>query len=636
MRRLGLTLLVAVLAVAAYGPALSGGFLWDDDAHVTRADLRSGQGLARIWSEPGATQQYYPVVHSAFWIEHRLWGDATRGYHMVNLALHLASCLVLYQILRRLSVPGAFLGAAAFALHPVCVESVAWISEQKNTLSTFLGLAAAWAYLRFDAERRARWYILALACFVLALLSKSVIAVLPAALLVVLWWKRGRLSWRRDGLPLGPWIALGLAAGIFTAWVEKTFIGARGVDFSLGAADRILVAGRAFWFYLGKLLWPAHLVFIYPRWRVDPSAAWQYLFPAAALLVLVVFWSLRAKSRGPLAAALLFAGLLFPALGFVDVYPFVFSFVADHFQYLAAAAALPALAAGLALASARIPPGGRFAAAAGVLVLLSILTFRQAGLYRDRETFYSGVLAGNPQSWLAHDNLGVVLAGKGRWQEAAEHYREAMRLKPDYPESYNDYGNILARAGKWAEAAEQYGQALQVRPSFAAAQKNWGLAMNDAGRYGEAADHFRQAVRIQPDYADAHFGLANALANSGNLAGAVGEFRIALALEPDSPEVHASLGLAYAEQERWADALGETGAALKLRPDYPEAHAYRGFALARSGRPAEAVDDYRAALRVDPGNADVHYQLGLALKALGRLDEARAEMQEAERLSRKP
>jgi tetratricopeptide (TPR) repeat protein len=629
-------LLVAVLAVAAYWPALKGGFLWDDDAHVTRTDLRSWQGLERIWFEPGATQQYYPVVHSAFWVEHRLWGDATQGYHVVNLALHLASCLVLYRILRMLGVPGAFLGAAAFALHPVCAESVAWISEQKNALSMFLGLAAAWAYLRFDGGRRPRWYLLALACFVLALLSKSVMAVLPAALLVIFWWKRGRLSWRRDVAPLGPWFAAGLAAGLFTAWVEKTLVGARGADFSLGLAERILVAGRALWFYLGKLVWPTHLIFIYPRWHVDASAAWQYLFPAAALLVLVVFWLLRGKTRGPLAVCLLFAGVLFPALGFVDVYPFVFSFVADHFQYLAAAVAIPGFAAGLALASAGIPRAARLAVGAGAVVLLSVLTFRQAGLYRDSETFYSGILAENPESWLAHDNLGVVLAGRGRWQEATEHYREAMRLKPDYPESYNDYGNVLARMGRWDEAALQYAQALKVRPSFAAAQKNWGLAMNDAGRYGQAADHFRQALTLQPRYADAHYGLANALANSGNLSGAVAEFRIALALEPDSPQVHASLGLAFAEQGRWADALRETGMALRLRPNYPEAHAYQGFALARSGRPAEAVDDYRAALRIDPGNADVHYQLGLALRSLGRLDEAEAEVREAQRLTRKP
>jgi tetratricopeptide (TPR) repeat protein len=636
MRRPGYTCAVALLlpvaVVAAYWPALRGGLLWDDDAHVTRPDLRSIGGLGRIWSEPGTTQQYYPVLHSAFWVEHRLWGEATLGYHLVNLALHLAACLLLYHVLRRLSVPGALLAVTLFALHPVCAETVAWISEQKNTLSTVFYLGAALAYLRFDAERKPRWYALGLGCFALALLSKSVTATLPAALLVVLWWKRGRLSWKGDAAPLVPWFVLAIAAGSFTSWVERTFIGARGVDFALNVPDRLLVAGRALWFYLGKDLWPADLAFIYPRWDLAPGEIRQWLYPVAALLAFGVLWALRRRSRGPLAAALLFAGALFPVLGFVNVYPFVFSFVADHFQYLAAAALIPALVAGAALGQARLHanPWVLGAAAGCVLCLLAFQTARQARLYRDSEVFYRGSLQANPASWLAHDNLGVVLAGKGQWEEASAHYREAMRLKPDYPESYNDYGNVLARAGRWDEAAAQYAQALRVRPSFAAAEKNWGVAMNDAGRYREAETHFRQALRLRPDYADAHYGLANALANSGRLPEAIAEFRATLRLEPQSPEAHANLGLAYAEQDLWADALQETGDAIRLRPGYAEAHAYRGFALSGAGRPADAVTEFSEALRVGRDNPDVHYQLGMALRKLGRVDEAKAQFDAAQ------
>jgi len=640
MRRPGprgaVALALPVAVLAAYWPALSGALVWDDDAHVTRPDLRSLHGLWRIWFEPGATQQYYPVLHSAFWAEHRLWGDAPLGYHLANVLLHLGAVLLLYRILRLVSVPGALLGASLFALHPVCVETVAWISEQKNTLSAVFYMAAALAYLRFDGERRWRWYGLGVGLFGLAILSKSVAATLPAALLVVLWWRRGGLSWRGDVLPLLPWFCMSAAAAAMTTWVERTFIGTRGPSFELGAAERILVAGRAVWFYLAKIAWPADLVFVYPRWTVDPHAGWQYLYPAAAVAALAALYGIRRLSRGPLAAALLFAGTLFPALGFINVYPFVFSYVADHFQYLAAAAAIPAAAAGLTLAADRLTGAARAAsraAALGVLAALAGLTWRQAGNYRDPETFYASILAGNPASWLAHDNLGVLLAHRGRLDEAAAHYREAMRLNPGYPEAYNNYGNVLAQKGMWDEAAAAYAGALHARPSFAAAEKNWGRAMSDAGRLGDAELHFRNALRIQPDYADARYGLANALANSGRLSEAVAEYGAALRLQPDSPEVHANLGLALAELGLWTEALPQIAEAIRLRPGYAEAHAYYGYALAGAGRLTQAIDEYREALRVGPDNPDVHFQIGSVLTRLGRPEEAKAEFEAARRPS---
>jgi len=635
MRRPGLSgavaLAIPAAVFAAYWPALRGGLIWDDDAHVTRPEMRSLHGLWRIWFEPGATQQYYPALHSAFWIEHRLWGDSALGYHLANVMLHLAAVLLLYRVLRRLVVPGALFAASVFALHPVCVESVAWISEQKNTLSTVFYLAAGLAYLRFDEGRKARWYALGIGLFVLALLSKSVTATLPAAILVVIWWKRGGLSWARDALPLAPWFCLGVAAGAMTAWVERTFIGANGAAFELGAVGRALVAGRAAWFYLAKILWPAGLAFNYPRWTVDTHAAWQYLFPAAAAIALAVLYAARGRSRGPLAAALLFLGTLFPALGFVDVYPFVFSYVADHFQYLAAAGMIAALASAFSLGADRLPAAARPLSAFCVVAVLSGLTWRQCGNYRDIETFYRSILERNPASWLAHDNLGVVLVQKGRLEEAAGHFREAMRLNPGYPESFNDYGNVLAREGHWSEAAEAYAGALRARPSFAAAEKNWGVALDDAGLPRQAEVHFRNAIRMLPGYPEAHYRLANALANSGRLPDAVAEYREALRLQPDYPEAHANLGLAFAEQGLWEDALPQIAEALRLRPNYAEAHAYNGLALAAAGRPSEAVDEYREALRIDPRNADVHYQLGLALQKLGRAAEAEAELEAARR-----
>ena len=432
------TLLAAALLVCctllAYWPALEGGFLWDDAAHVTRPGLRSLDGLWRIWSDLSATQQYYPLLHSAFWIEYRLWGDAMLGYHLTNVLLHAAAAFLVMLIVRRLGLAGALPAALVFALHPVCVESVAWVSEQKNTLSAVFYLSAALLYLRFDRTRRRSQYLMATALFVMALLSKTVTATLPAILLVVFWWQRGRLDWKRHVQPLVPWFALGAAAGLLTAWVERKFVGAEGPDFALTLVERFLVAGRAIWFYLGKLVWPANLTFIYPRWRVTSAEWWQYLYPLGALAVLAALCMLARKRRGPLAGALIFGGTLFPALGFLNAYPFIYSYVADHFQYIASLGIIIPVVSGLASV---VRPGARRFAAVGacaVLAALGTLTWRQCGMYRDIETLFQETLKRNPECWAAHYNLGVLIGGTpGRTEEAIQHYRETTRLKPDMP-----------------------------------------------------------------------------------------------------------------------------------------------------------------------------------------------------------
>jgi tetratricopeptide (TPR) repeat protein len=638
MRRLGplawlsLTLPVALLAV--YGPALNGAVLWDDDAHVTRPALRSLQGLWSIWTRPGATQQYYPVLHSAFWLEHLIWGDAPLGYHLLNLALHAVLCLLLFCVLRRLSVPGAVLAVAAFALHPVCAESVAWISEQKNTLSGVFYMAAALCYLRFDAGRLRQWYVFGTALFVLALLSKSVTATLPAALLVALWWKKGRLSPKRDVAPLIPWFLLSAGAGALTAWVERTYIGAQGGTFELTLLQRFLVAGHVAWFYLEKIFWPGNLVSIYPRWVVDTLDPWQYLYPLSAVLVLAVLAFLAKKWRGPLATGLLFVGTLFPALGFINVYPFVFSYVADHFQYLAAAGMISSASAGAVLAQRRLSLGvgpGRVLSALLVGTLAG-LTWRQSFKYRTQETFYNAILEKNPASWLAHDNLGIVLNQEGKPDQAGPHFLESMRLNPSYPEAFNNYGNLVARTGHWKEASEAYAGALRARPLFPAAEYNWGFSLNQAGRYAQAVPHFMNSIRMKSDFPEAHYELGNALANSDRVAEAMAEYDAALKLRPGYPEAEANLGLALAQEGRWQEAITHIQSALAARPGYAEAHGYLGFAFAGVRRFEEAVAEYKKCLALGPNNPDIHYNLGLALGQLGRSFEAQQQIDEARRL----
>ncbi|HVW20424.1 MAG TPA: tetratricopeptide repeat protein [Opitutaceae bacterium] len=532
--------LILPAALLAYLPALRGGFIWDDDGHVTRPDLRSLGGLRRIWAEPGATQQYYPVLHSAFWLEHRLWGDAPLGYHLLNVLLHAAAAALFVRVLRQLAAPGALLAGFLFALHPVCVESVAWISEQKNTLSAVFYLLAALAYLRFDRTRRPGAYAAALGLFLLAVLSKTVTATLPAALLVVFWWKRGRLSWRRDALPLLPWFALAALGGGVTAWVERRYIGAQGADFSLSLAQRVLVAGRVVWFYLGKLLWPSRLAFIYPRWNVSPAAAWQWLFPLSLLALLAWLWTLRRRNRAPLAAALLFVGTLFPALGFINVYPFVFSFVADHFQYLASLGLIALAAAGI---SAWRDAGGRATASAALACALGALSFRQARMYGDQERLYRATIARNPECWMAYNNLGNTLVAAGRAAEAVPEYEEALRLRPGYAEADFDLGFALLATGRPLEAIRPLEAAARLRPGEAGAQFALGNALSQAGDLPQAEDHFRRALELRPSYPEAEFNLGLAVIRQGRPAEARACWEAALRMDPNFAPAREALAL---------------------------------------------------------------------------------------------
>ena len=592
---------IYLATLLAYLPALGGGFIWDDSGHVTRADLTSVTGLFRIWFEIGATQQYYPLLHSAFWLEHLAWGDSPLGYHLLNVLLHATAAGLFGGLLRRLAVPGAWLAALLFALHPVCVESVAWISEQKNTLSLVLYLGAALAYLRFAADCRGRHYALATGLFILALLTKTVTASLPAALLVVFWWQRGRLDWRRDVLPLLPWFALGAVSGLVTAHFEHELIGAQGADFDLSLAQRCLLAGRVFWFYLGKLAWPAGLIFIYPRWTVDAAQFWQWLFlpGALALLGALLWW--RRRSRAPLAAALLFGGALFPVLGFVNVFPFVFSYVADHFQYLASLPVFALAGAGLTALGRRLPPAGRLVAPAGVLATLGTLTWMQCGMYHDLFALYAATLRGNPDCWMAHNNLALALDAADRTEEAVPHLETAIRLKPDFAPAYNNLGYDLLRLGRTVEAVTRLERAVQLQPDYAVAHRNLGLAYLTLGRPADAIPHFEQAVQHAPTDAEAENDLGGALMSLDRVAEALPHFERAVTLNPDSFEFRFTSGRALAQAGRLEAAVLQLESALQLEPDNADAHLNLAIAIRQLGRMSEAAPHFMAVERLKPG-----------------------------------
>jgi tetratricopeptide (TPR) repeat protein len=603
--------LLFVISLAAYFPALHGGFLWDDDAHVTRAALRSLDGLRRIWFEIGATQQYYPLLHTAFWVEHRLWGDSVLGYHLVNVVLHVGSACLVVAILRRLLIPGAWLGGFIFALHPVCVESVAWISEQKNTLSAVLCLGSAFIYLGFDGDRRRSSYGWALALFVMALLTKTVTATLPAALLVILCWRHGRLGWKRDVLPLVPWLALGCAAGLFTAWVERTvIIGEDGARFQLNFPERCLLAGRVIWFYAGKLAWPAKLMFIYPKWSVDDASPGQYshLVAAAAVAVCLAVLALRGKgtlsrtAAGGLAGYLIFAGTLFPALGFFSAYPFLFSYVADHFQYMASLGLIVPLAAGLTLAAGFLLGSGARAAgpafAAILVAALAILTRRQCAIYANSDTLWRSTIRANPECWMAYHNLGVDAVRAGRVGEAREDFLHTLRLNPDFGEAHNNLGTLLMNKGRLDEAFAEYQKALETEPHNSEINRAAGVALLRLGLPVQAIGYLQKSVERSPGYAEAHNVLGAAYLQTGQTEQAAAEFRATIALNPGYAEAHANLGNALIHLGRIHDAVVEYLRAVEIRPDNPDFHGLLGKALSRMGLASEAEAQFQEERRL--------------------------------------
>jgi Tfp pilus assembly protein PilF len=464
----------------------------------------------------------------------------------VNVFLHAANAVLVWRLLRKLKVTGAWLAAAIFAVHPVNVESVAWVTERKNVLSGFFYLTALLAYLRLDTATDAetpdarpdswKFYWWALGLYAGALLSKSVTCSLPVAILLLTWWKRGRLRWR-DVYLLLPFAALGIAMGVNTIRMENHLVDPVKAEYAFSWVQRCLIASRALCFYGAKLLWPRNLTFIYPRWSINPTEWWQWLFALAAVGAIAILWVRRNRwEAGPLVGTLFFAVTLGPALGFVNVYPFRYSFVADHFQYLASVGLIALAASGGTLVCERNGPGVARAGAvvaAALLLVLSALTWQQTELYRNAETLWRDTLSKNPACWLAHNNLGLLLEHRDQVAEAEEQYRLALQLFPDDVKAHVNLGNALARQGKPSEAAQQY----------------------------------EEPLRIQPDDVRARINLGNVWLLQGNLSGAIGDYQEALRIDPHSVEAHLNLGVALEQAGRVSEAIEQYEQALRLNPD---------------------------------------------------------------------
>ena len=626
-------LALGLMVFVSYLPAmLWGGFVWDDGTYVVEAEcVRDLSGLWQIWFSPAehVENHYWPLVYTTFWLEHKLWGFNPTGYHIVNVLLHLANTLLVWHLMRRLAVSGVWMVAAVFAVHPLHVESVAWIIERKDLLSGLFYLAAALVWMRFVEKPCSRHYMVSLVLYVAALLSKSIAVTLPAALLIWHWWKQERIT-STDLLRLVPFFIVGLAITIG----DLSFYRPReAMSFDYSLVERSLIASRALWFYAGKLLWPTNLSVIYPRWDIhvaDPLA-WGYLIAAVALVV--ALWHFRSQfGRGPLAGALFFAVTLAPILGFVDYGYMDYAFVADRFQYLAGIGIM-AVVIGSAAYSARGLPGlwqkGALGGAAVVLIMLGVLTWRQTSIWGDNEILWRHVIALNPQARSAHLNLGDALYKQDRYEEALEATRVAVEQRPSYVKTHANLGLVLGKLGLFEEAETHLRRAISLDPQAQGVHLNLGNTLYKQARYEEALKVARVAVEQCLDCAEAHTTLGVTFAALGLFEEAETHLRHAIALNPQAKTSHLNLGDALYKQGRYEEALEATRVAIKQAPDFFEAHINLGVILSASERFEEAETHLRRAIALNPQNMDPFRKLIEVLTPQGRYEEAIDALAEA-------
>ena len=479
---------IILLTLSAYFPAIKGAYIWDDDNYITNNHtLKTVQGLKDIWLKPSAIPQYYPLVHTTFWIEYRLWKLNPMGYHIVNVLLHIATAILTWIVLKQLGTRNAWIIACAFAIHPVHVESVAWVTERKNVLSAFFYLLSLIAFIRFidqntinmpDKRRNYRFYFISLFFYLCALLSKTVTCTLPIVILIILWW-RVNFPGKQSIAYLTPFLVIGAILGMVTIYLEKYHVGAVGNDWDISFLGRCTIAGRALWFYFGKVLWPEGLTFIYPRWEIT-TFFWQdglYLI-GFLIIYLVLFFNRRRLGKGPFAALTIFVVTLFPALSFFNVYPMRYSFVADHFQYLASIPILCFIISSFSMVTPiietilrqfrdslrlfRLLQMGIFACVIGVL---SFMTWERCHVFQNAETLWLDTIAKNPKAWMAHNNLGLIYARKNRSQEAIYHYNKAIGLRPNHTSAYNNAAMEWEKLGNYSQAKTYFAKALHLEPN---------------------------------------------------------------------------------------------------------------------------------------------------------------------------
>ena len=642
-----LACLFAALGFLVYLPAWRGKWLWDDSIEILGNEVMRGpfSGLVRSWVVPSQID-YLPLKSAVQWLEWHAWGDSVLGYHLVSIGLHVASSVLFSRILGRMGVRWAGWAGALFLLHPVAVESVAWISELKNTLSMPLLLLAWDSHLDAGERRvqtggagwnRADWR--SLSWFAAALAAKASVVMMPVCLLAYAWSKRGRLG-RFDVLLSLPYFLLSAGSGLVTVWFQTSRAIGMG-DFDIGSLQERLVAlPLRLGFYASEWVWPLGLMPLYPRDGVGVwagVAGWVLL----AALVLVVTLAVSRTGRGPVMALVWFCANLIPVLGIFPMSFLKYAWVSDHFAYVPCLglAALCAMGVGALCdwLESRVS-GGRAlgqALAVSLLAALALCTLRTAVHYRRAVDFWSWAVEGNPGSWVAHHNLADACSSDPATVPVAlDHYRRAIQLKPDYAEGHYSLGVLLAHEvdGR-EEAIRELGRAVELAPGFADAHNNLANLLAEDSRLEEAAGHYAEVVRLRPDFAQGHANFARLLCRMpGREADALAQFDLARRLEPkDGLLLQDYAALLARIPGRQGDAAESFEASLRLEPRVAERHYnYAAFLALMPGQESAAIREYERALELRPAYPEAHNNLAIVLVRLpGRGGEAEAHWTKA-------
>jgi tetratricopeptide (TPR) repeat protein len=616
-----LTLLQVLLIVAAgfcvYLPALHGDWIWDDEWYITKNPLLQDPGaLWKIWFVPGSWVEYYPIHETALWLQWQLWGNDTFGYHVINVALHVTSALLVWRLFAKLGLRLAWLGGFIFALHPVQVESVAWIVELKNTLSLPPFLLAMCAWVDYEDQGRPRDYFLALGLFLAAMLCKITMAPFPVVILLYAWWKRDRIGWR-DLKAATPFFAISVTLGAGAIWVGNTYDQnthtVPDVVVLGGILPRMALAGLSLSFYLWNCLWPVGLLSIYPQWTIEPSNLAQFLpWPILAGIACALWLKRATWGRHGLLGLGFFLLFLAPFLGFIAISYMEFTWVMDHFLYIPIIGLIGLLVAGLGQWEERLSPALRpwaLGAISAAVVLMALESHAYASIFFNNETLWTYTVERNPASATAHNNLGAALTSAGKKSEALVQFRKAVHLQPDFPEAQDNLGAALMQEGRPSEAIGPLERGLQLKPDNVLTLNNLASALAQTGRLPEAIERFQQALRIDPNDALLRDNLANALLLTGHVPEAMDQLAQSLRINPNVAATYYVLGGALMKAGRTAEAIDRFQQALNIDPNFLPARNNLGTALIQAGRISEAIEQYQKVLGIDPDNATAQHNL---------------------------
>jgi tetratricopeptide (TPR) repeat protein len=629
-------LTITAAALWIYWPALHGDWLWDDDLLVTdNAVVHDPSGLWKIWFDPGSLIDYQPCTVSVVWLQWQLWGNNTLGYHLTNVLLHILSALLVWRLLNKFGLRLAWLGGLIFAIHPVQVESVAWIAELKNTLSLPPFLLAMCAWIDYEERGKAKDYWLALGLFLVAMLCKPTMVMFPVMILLYAWWKRKGIGWN-DVTAGAPFFVVSLALGLVTLWFLRHNTTAYDVIPMGSSFSRLACAGLALSFYFSKCFLPVGLLPIYPRWVVDPPTLAQFLpWPILAAVIYGLWTKRQSWGRHCLLGLGFFLIFLAPFLGFNAASYMAFTWVFDHVLYIPIIGLIGLAIAGLERMDIQLPAPFRPCTIGLVIVVLAFLAFQShsyAKMFLGEETLWTYELQRNPKAYLAHNNLGLAFLHSGQVSEAMEQFEQTLRIEPDYAKAHNNLGCTLEQTGQSADAIGQFEQALRLKPDYAEAHYNLGNVLLQTDRTPEAIEQYRIALQIKPDYVEAHNNLGFALGQTGRLPEAIEQYNQALQIRPDYAEAHNNLGDALLHSGRISEAMAQYQQALQIKPDYAEACYNLGNVLLQTHRIPEAMEQYRRALRIEPDYADAHNNLGISLAQTGRFSEAAEQFEQALRI----